>query len=101
MYVSKHARQRAIERLGLNPAAFERLAARALELGLKHADVGGRLQAFVDSLYLANRNANNVRIYGEYVYLFQGDHLITVWKLVGDLKKDALKLQKKMKEAVA
>ena len=35
-----------------------------------------------------NKNANNIRLYGDKAYIFCGDVLVTVIQIPNDLKKD-------------
>lgn len=56
---------------------------RACRNGISQADTetGSDLQRYLAALYFKYRTANNVRIYGRYVYLFDRWHLITVLNL--------------------
>lgn len=86
MHLTQHSVERGSERTGLNPKAFQRLAGIALERGRRPAEFRGRFRRFLDGLYLRERNADNVRVHGEYVYLFHGDVLITVIPVPHKLK---------------
>jgi hypothetical protein len=85
--VTDHAFRRAKERLGLNSKAFSRMAMKSFIAGKKHKDCKGQLKKYIDKIWLEQRQANNIRIYGEVLYLFRNNYLITVYQLPNDLKK--------------
>lgn len=87
--ISDHAAQRLKERLGWNASAQQRMANLALERGLKHTDTSGRLRRYFDKLFLSHGSGNNTRIYGEHVYIIQGQTVVTVLHLPNDLKRAA------------
>ena len=95
MIVTKHANKRIKERCGLNSKSTERLSNKILSEGLKHSECTGKLKRWVDGLYLNGCSANNVRIYGDKAYLFNGDVLITVLQVPNELLKTANILQSK------
>ena len=97
--ISEHAAERAKSRFSLKRDALERLAERALWEGIGHRQANGRLKRYFDMLYLQNRTANNVRIYGEVVFLFNGDTLITLWRVPANMMKIVRRLQDKNKSA--
>jgi hypothetical protein len=57
---------------------MDRLAKIAFEKGLTHAETAGPLRRYLDSLYLYNETADNIRLYGDKIYIFCGDILVTV-----------------------
>lgn len=73
-----HGGKRSKERCGLGKSASSRMADRALDQGLRHSEVAGSLRRFLDGLYLAHRNADNMRIWNKKVYLFTQSLLITI-----------------------
>ncbi|WP_157486204.1 hypothetical protein [Flavobacterium sp. Leaf359] len=85
--ISDHAYKRARERLGLNGRSFGRLARKAFADGIRHKQTKGALKRFIDRLHLRNRAVDNIRIYGEHVYLFQGIFLVTVYRVPTELIK--------------
>lgn len=76
--LTKHGEERMRQRLGLNRKACQRQAQTAYDRGQQHSEVKGRAKRFLDKLYLAHRNATNLRVYGGYAYLFAGCELVTV-----------------------
>jgi hypothetical protein len=79
--VTNHAEKRFKERLGLPKSACQKHAQIAYDEGFKHEDARGKAKRYLDKLFLEHRNANAMRVYGEFVYLFTGETLITVLNL--------------------
>lgn len=86
--ITNHAFDRAKERLSLNRKSFQRLAEKAFSDGLKHSDVKGRLHRYLDKTFLEYRQASNIRIYGENMFLFRDNVLITVYLVPNELRKN-------------
>lgn len=93
--VTNHAGLRIRERIGANKKSVQAIADRALQIGLSHSDLTGKLKRYIDATYLKCKTANNIKIYAEKVYLFNGATLITVISLPTGLKRLANKLSKK------
>lgn len=87
MYVTSHAEDRMSERLNINKKAIKRQAELALERGKKHSDFSGSFCRYLDRVYLTERNANNMRIYNNSVFLFHNDILITVFQVPSKYRK--------------
>jgi len=87
--ITAHAQERAKKRVGLNAHALERVATKALNNGVTHGETSGRLNRYLTKLYLTHEKGNNNRIYGEHIFIFQGNILITVLQLPHDLKNAA------------
>ena len=100
MAVSKHAKRRLSKRCGLNIRSHDRMAAIALRDGLRHSDCTGRLKKYVDYLFLTHKKGNNIRLYGDDVYIFQGTTLITVLKLPAPHKNAVNKIADRKKQPV-
>jgi hypothetical protein len=94
LHITNHAKQRTKNRVGLSKNIANKNAEKAMELGLTHKDVAGNLCRYIDKLYLSHRNCNNIRIYNQYVYMFQDNTLITIILLPSHFHKLANKLQK-------
>jgi len=84
---TKHAYRRAKERLGWNKSALRGQMVKAFYHGAAHKDVKSKLRKYVDKLWLKSKNCNNIRIYGENLYLFNNEILITVYRLDNKLIK--------------
>lgn len=88
MDVSKHAEDRLKERCGFNRKTCERMAQKAYDDGITHAQTKGRLNKWITSLYFRNKNANNIRLYGDKAYIFCDEVLVTVIQIPVDLMKN-------------
>jgi hypothetical protein len=87
MNCTQHAYERAKERLGWNAKVLDRMITRAFTDGVKHSGTKGTLKKYVTKLWGRNKNANNIRIYGENVYLFCGETLVSIYQLENKLIK--------------
>ena len=87
MIVTKHAKQRIKQRCGVSEKSSLRIAKIAYENGLRHSDLTGNLKKYVDGLYFKNKNANQMRLYGDKVYVFHNEKLITVLQIPHNLVK--------------
>ena len=91
VFVTDHAYHMAKERLSMNRVSFEKLSEKAYLLGVNHSEVAGNLKRYIDKKFLSQRSANNIRIYGENIFIFSKQTLITVYQIPLNLKKSALK----------
>ena len=94
--ITDHSRKRTKNRLGLSKKDTEKVANKALDFGITHADAKGNLRKYMDGLYLRYQNGNNNRVYNRKVYIFQGMVLITILNLPHNLSALADSLQKKL-----
>lgn len=88
MSVSKHAEDRLKERCGFNKKTSERMAQKAYEEGITHAETKGRLNKWVTGLYFRNETANNIRLYGDKAYIFCDKTLVTIIQIPASLMKN-------------
>lgn len=84
--VSRHAYERLHERCGLSRKAATRMAKKAFYTGMKHSDTRGQINRWITSLYFNNKNANNIRLYGNFAYIFCNKILVTVLEIPNNLK---------------
>lgn len=84
--VSRHAYERLHERCGLSRKAAIRMAEKAFYIGMKHSDTKGQINRWITSLYFNNKNANNIRLYGNFAYIFCNKILVTVLEIPNNLK---------------
>lgn len=89
VFITEHAYYRARERLSLKKESLDRLAKCAYFDGIKHSDTTGSLNRYITKQYMKRRKANNVRIHGEVVFLFDNNKLITLYQLPLKLRKIA------------
>jgi hypothetical protein len=94
--VTQHAQVRIRKRAGIPRSGANRLARKAYLHGITHSQTRGKLRAYCDRLYFAQHTANNLRIYGHFIYLFCGEILMTMWELPKRLQPLADKIRKEM-----
>ena len=95
-FVTMHGRFRASKRIGIPRKSVDRNAEAALACGLTHDECNGALRRYLAALY--NRYggaAGNIRVYGNFVYVFNGVILITVLNLPTEYRKAAVAQMKK------
>ena len=86
--LTDHAAKRAKERLGVPKRAALKNADRALEHGLRLDNATGDLKRYMSGLN-RHRGGGDARIYGEHVYIFVGQQLITVYRLPREYQRAA------------
>lgn len=93
MYVTLHGRRRIGERVGSGKSRYKtnRKAELALKNGYKRSELQGALRYYVDGLYTAHHNGNNIRVHSGHVWIFEGEYLITVINIPGKLQKNIKK----------
>lgn len=82
--VTKHAKRRIKERMGLPRSACQRMAEKAYFEGKDENEFVGKLQACIKTKLARNKNRNScnqIRIYGQFIYMFSDAALITVLRL--------------------
>ena len=83
-----HARERLKERNGIPKSAIGRIIERAYTSGLKREDTKGQLRAYLDEQYRKNGGfGDELRVYGDYLYVFHENKLITVFTIPQKLRK--------------
>jgi hypothetical protein len=95
MVITNHAENRLKERSGLGKKSQERIVAKVLKEGITHSQTKGSLKKWVDSLYFRNKNANNIRLYGDKAYIFCNEVLVTVLQIPANLTKNINKIKNK------
>lgn len=93
--VTKHAEKRLKERLGLTKKSLQRITDRAYTDGISHKETKGNLKKWMDSVYLKEKTANNMKLYGDKIFLFDRNILITILPIPNNLKNDVNRLMKK------
>ena len=97
--VTRHAERRTRERVGIPKKAVRRAAARAMTQGVKRVETDGGLRRYLDWLYWhGNGSVNNIVVYGDKVYLFNDDTLVTVLNVPTAHAKQAVKIMRRRKQ---
>ena len=89
MKVSRHAERRMRKRLGIGRDSCLRMAERIYEKGKKYSDTTGRLRRYIDFVrFKEGENKDfDVRVYGNYIYIYKEEVLITVYEIDKKLKR--------------
>lgn len=74
--VTTHGKNRGKQRLGIPRQSVERMAAKALAEGKGQADFSGKFRRYLDKLGATHKN--KLLVYGNHIYVFGGDVLVTV-----------------------
>jgi len=97
--VTRHAEHRIRERVGLPKKAVRRAAARAITCGVSHLETSGGLRRYLDYIYMRGYGeANNMYVYGAFIYLFCNDTLMTVYDVPQKYRKQAAKLMQRRRD---
>ena len=78
MEVSKHGEKRILSRVGGSKKSVDKIAQRAFEEGITHAEAKGNLQRWMGHIFTNYNRGNQMRIYGDKLYVFHKSSLITV-----------------------
>lgn len=89
--ISRHAEKRMKERCGFNKKSIERIVKRAYEKGTDYKDTTGLLKRWIKKIHLKNKKANEYRVYGQMLYIFDNGKLVTVLHIPNELKKELKK----------
>ena len=81
LFCTDHAYKRAKERMGWSKKTLDKMIILAFKKGFCHADAKGRMKKYIDSLWLQYKTANNIRIYGEDIFFFKDNILLTLYRL--------------------
>lgn len=69
------------ERGGIKKPKAYQYCQKAMDKGFKHGDFNGSFEKYLNKVYLSHKNANNMRIYGNLILIFNGGTLITVYSI--------------------
>lgn len=84
---TKHAYEKAKERMKWKPKVLDRMMQKAFDEGIKHSETKGSLKKYITKLWFRYQTANNIRIYGENVFFFAGEKLITLYRIDNKMVK--------------
>lgn len=88
--VTRHAEERLKERLGLNKKSCARIAQKAYDMGITHTEKSGTLNKYLkhkERQLLEGTDYTSAKVYGEYIFIFAHNVLVTTMELPNALKK--------------
>ena len=84
MIITKHAEQRMRERLGLNKKSMQRMVQKVYNNGKRVDDFKGGMYKYLFNIEKSHKSLHgedsSIRMYGDFIYLFTGQSLITVFR---------------------
>lgn len=88
--LTKHAISRIKMRVGGKNSSCQKIANKALNEGIsvENREFSGGLKVYVKLLYRNELKANNILVYGEFIYLFHNELLLTVLNVPNKFKKE-------------
>jgi hypothetical protein len=86
-FLTVHGAHRIGQRVGLPKRAILRFVQRALAQGLERQSTKGRLRRYLDKFYYAHAESAEMRVYGQFVFVFAGSKLITTWGLPAEYQR--------------
>lgn len=97
--ITKHASKRLAERLGMNKRSMYRMANKAFNDGISVGETKGAVYSWLISRQMVNPDANNLRVYGDKVWVFADSYLITVLQIPAKLTSKLNKQHTNVKAA--
>ena len=89
--VTSHAKRRLKERCGVSKNSAMNMAERAFNKGISFENASTELKKYISSVYIRHeKTGDNIRIYGNMVYVFDNRTLITVYYAIRQENKDYL-----------
>ena len=85
--ITRHAYIKARIRFNWSKSTLDKMALRALKDGIHHSDSVGTLKSYLHKIYRKQMSCNNIRIYGENVYLFRNNKLVTLYRVENEMTK--------------
>lgn len=85
--ITTHAYQRAKERLSFSSGTLDRIAPKAFFGGIRHKDTKGKVNRYITKLWNNNKAINNIRVYGEVIFLFNDNVLVTLYQIPNEFKR--------------
>ncbi len=95
IHLTEHARERGKERLGLSGDALQRTCERAFEDGIPQQETRGSLRRWIDHQGSIHRKGNNLRLWGNHVFVFENKALITILHLPHSFEAQVRKLSRR------
>lgn len=90
MHITNHAKKR-YSRTGLPKRTIDNVVELAYTQGVRKRDCHGKLRRYVDSLTM-DRDHTRVRLYNNFVWIFCGDVLVTVYPIPAEYQIQAAKI---------
>jgi hypothetical protein len=76
--ISKHAKQRSKERLGVKASSFERILPRIVAEGRRAKDFVGSFKRYLDNLHMSYPGRKDIIVYAHQIYIMKDTTIVTV-----------------------
>lgn len=87
LVISSHAYKRARQRISWSRNALNRMTVLAYTCGIRRYQLKGRLKHYTDELMEGYSKRPEIRIYGEFIYIFRNQTLVTLYQVPCELRK--------------
>jgi hypothetical protein len=96
--LTRHAINRIRKRVGLPKRIIGDHVQKVWDRGATHKDTKGNLRRFISKKYSINTAANNIKVYGTFIYIFCGQTLVTVLPSPPSLRRHTKQATQKKKK---
>lgn len=86
--ITRHGKRRMYDRAGITKGNAEKMAKRIMKNGFAHTETAGNLKGFIGHCWDKHHNSNNMRVYGDKLYVYTNDRLITVLNIPQSILQD-------------
>ena len=90
VHVTRHAKKRLKERSGLQKGSMARISEKAFTQGINYGDTKGRLRKWIAKVDF-DSGTKMTKLYGDTLYLFDDNRLVTILQVPADLARDRKK----------
>lgn len=91
VHVTRHAKKRLKERSGLQKGSMARISEKAFIQGINYRDTKGRLRKWIAKVDF-DGGTKMTKLYGDKLYLFDDNRLVTILQVPADLARDRKKM---------
>lgn len=91
VHVTRHAKKRLKERSGLQKGSMARISEKAFIQGINYGDTKGRLRKWIAQVDF-DGGTKMTKLYGDKLYLFDDNRLVTILQVPADLARDRKKM---------
>ena len=86
--ITNHGKKRMYQRAGITKGSADKMAKKILQNGFTHAETRGSLNHFLYRKWKDHHFANNMRVYGNQLYIFRNESLIAVLMIPEPIMQD-------------
>lgn len=87
LVISSHAYKRARQRISWSRNALNRMTVLAFTQGIRRKHLKGKLKYFTNDMMLGYERQSVIRIYGQIIFIFRNQTLVTLYHIPVELRK--------------